>query len=200
MIRNETEYKEAVERVAQETARLKEERTKLLEMGFAKEEIKRALDPMRSFHEQLKEEVQSYERLKRGEFEELRNLEGVGRLLIALRIARGVAQRELATTAGRCGAPPQLIMGFFRTSRGNRGSRERTWTTLDSCHWPIRLHMNYNRMSEIDSLVPACEFKNRAENEHDHAIPSSGRRAGAQSRRAGRYRTQTSVKPGADGG
>ena len=100
MIRNETEYREAVERVAQETARLKEERAKLLEMGLAKEEIKRALDPLRSFHEQLKEEVASYERLKRGEFEELRNFEGVGRLLIALRIARGVSQRELADRLG----------------------------------------------------------------------------------------------------
>jgi len=100
MIRNESEYKEAVERVAQESARLKEERVKLQEMGLSKEEIKRALDPLRSFHEQLKEEVESYERLMRGEFEELRNFEGVGRLLIALRIAKGVTQRELAEPLG----------------------------------------------------------------------------------------------------
>ncbi len=96
MIRNENEYKEAVERVAEETARLKKEQAKLQEMGLAKDEIKRALDPVRSFHQQLKEEVMSYERLKRGEFEELRNFEGVGRLLIALRIAKGMSQRELA--------------------------------------------------------------------------------------------------------
>jgi hypothetical protein len=100
MIRNETEYKEAVERVAEEAARLKEERAKLQEMDLTKEEIKRALDPVRSFHEQLKEEVESYERLKRGEFEELRNFEGVGRLLIALRIAKGVSQRDLAERLG----------------------------------------------------------------------------------------------------
>jgi len=96
MIRNESEYNEAFERVAQETTRLKMERAKLQEMGLSNEEIKRALDPMRSFHEQLKEEVESYERLKRGEFEELRNFEGVGRLLVAVRIAKGVSQRELA--------------------------------------------------------------------------------------------------------
>ena len=100
MIRNETEYKEAVERVAEEAARLKEERAKLQEMDLSKEEIKRALDPVRSFHEQLKEEVESYERLKRGEFEELRNFEGVGRLLIALRIAKGISQRDLAERLG----------------------------------------------------------------------------------------------------
>lgn len=96
MIRNEGEYKEAVERVAQETARLKDERAKLQEVGLSLEEIKRALDPLRSFREQLKEEVESYERLKRGEFDELRNFNGVGRLLIALRIAKGMSQRELA--------------------------------------------------------------------------------------------------------
>ncbi|HEV2970516.1 MAG TPA: helix-turn-helix transcriptional regulator [Pirellulales bacterium] len=100
MIRNETEYREAVERVAEETARIKEERAKLQEKGLSKEDIKRALDPMRSFHEQLKEEIESYERLMRGEFEELHNFEGAGRLLIALRIAKGVSQRELAERLG----------------------------------------------------------------------------------------------------
>ena len=100
MIRNESEYQEAVERMSKEAARLKEERTKLQEMELSKEEIKRALDPLRSFHEQLKEALDSYERLQRGEFEELRNFEGVGRLLIALRIAKGVSQRELAERLG----------------------------------------------------------------------------------------------------
>lgn len=100
MIRNETEYKEAVKRVAEEQSRLKEQRAKLAETDLSKEEIKRVLDPMRSFHEQLKEEVESYERLKRGEFEEIRNFEGVGRLLIALRISQGLSQRELAERLG----------------------------------------------------------------------------------------------------
>ena len=100
MIRNETEYQEAVGRMVAEAARLKEERAKLQGMDFSKEEIKRAMDPLRSFHEQLKEEVESYEKLKRGEFEELRNFDGVGRLLIALRIAKGVSQRVLAGRLG----------------------------------------------------------------------------------------------------
>jgi Holliday junction resolvasome RuvABC DNA-binding subunit len=96
MIRNENEYREAVQRATDEAARIKAERAKLQAMGFSKEEIKRAVDPVKTFHEQLKEEIQSYERLLRGEFEELRNFNGLGRLLIALRIAQGVSQRELA--------------------------------------------------------------------------------------------------------
>ncbi len=100
MIRNEQEYKEAVQRLGDEEIRLKDQRVKLQELDLSKEEIKRVLDPIRSFHEQLKEEVGSYERLKRGEFEELSNFEGLGRLLIALRIAQGLNQRELAEQLG----------------------------------------------------------------------------------------------------
>ncbi len=100
MIRSENEYQEAVVRLKEEASRIKEQQKQLQTMDLSKEEIKRVLDPVRSFHEQLKEEVTSYERLKRGEFDEIRNFEGVGRLLIALRIAQGLSQRELAERIG----------------------------------------------------------------------------------------------------
>jgi DNA-binding Xre family transcriptional regulator len=100
MIRSETEYQEAVKRAGEEAARLKEQHAKLKELDLSKEEIKRALDPMRSFHEQLQEEIGSYERLKRGEFDEVQNFEGLGRLFVALRIAKGISQRELAERLG----------------------------------------------------------------------------------------------------
>ena len=96
MIRNETEYQEASARLAEERQRLSEHRTRLREAGLVDDEIKRVVDPMESFHLQLQEEVQSYERLRRGEFPELDNLRGLGHLLITLRIAQGISQRELA--------------------------------------------------------------------------------------------------------
>jgi DNA-binding XRE family transcriptional regulator len=96
MIRNETEYQEAVARLSDEQKRLKEHRKRLKDTGLTAEEIKRVMDPMESFHLQFKEEVDSYERLKRGEFEELDNLRGLSHLLISLRIAQGISQRELA--------------------------------------------------------------------------------------------------------
>jgi len=96
MIRNETEYQEASARLADERNRLAEHRARLQEAGLKEEEIKRAIEPMESFHLQLKEEVESYERLKRGEFEELENFRRFGTLLISLRIAKGISQRELA--------------------------------------------------------------------------------------------------------
>lgn len=96
MIRNETEYKEAVNRLTEERRRLNEHRVRLKESGLSDDEMKRVLDPIESFHQQLREEVESYERLLRGEFHEIENLRGLGHLLISVRIAQGVSQRELA--------------------------------------------------------------------------------------------------------
>ena len=96
MIRNETEYQEAATRLTDERNRLADHRARLKKAGLSKEEIKRGVDPMESFHLQLEEEVESYERLKRGEFDDLDNLRGLGQLLISLRISQGVSQRELA--------------------------------------------------------------------------------------------------------
>jgi DNA-directed RNA polymerase specialized sigma subunit len=100
MIRNEKEYREAVERIAREKERLGEQKAALEAMGLGADDVKRALDPMRSFHEQLEEEVSSHERLKRGEFDEILNLRGLGQLLVSLRIAQGLNQRELAERLG----------------------------------------------------------------------------------------------------
>jgi DNA-binding Xre family transcriptional regulator len=100
MIRNDHEYEEAVNRIKEEKKRMTAEKARLTKEGLTSAEVKRALDPMRSFHMQLEEEVEGYEKLKRGEFEELLNFQGMGRMLIALRIHRGMSQRELAQKLG----------------------------------------------------------------------------------------------------
>lgn len=100
MIRNEAEYQEATRRLSDERERLDALTQRLREEARTDAEIKRVTDPMRSFHLQLAEEVESYERLCRGQFSEIQNLHGLGRLLIGLRISRGMAQRELAEKLG----------------------------------------------------------------------------------------------------
>jgi ribosome-binding protein aMBF1 (putative translation factor) len=100
MIRNENEYRGAVGRLAEEKKRIKAQRAELKKIGLGSSEIKRAIDPILSFHQQLEEEVLSYERLKRGEYDELSDLRGVGHLLISVRIAQGLTQRELADRLG----------------------------------------------------------------------------------------------------
>ena len=96
MIRNESEYQEACERLAQERNRLTEHAARLRDQGHNRAELKRLLDPLRSFHLQLEEEVESYERLQRRELTEIENLLGLGRILIGARIALGLTQRGLA--------------------------------------------------------------------------------------------------------
>jgi hypothetical protein len=66
MIRSETEYQEASARLAEERNRLTDHRARLKEAGLGDEEIKRVIDPIASFQLQLQEEVESFERLKRG--------------------------------------------------------------------------------------------------------------------------------------
>ena len=96
MIRTEAEYREALTRLAAERQRLRDQDRDLRAEGLSPAARKRVLDPLRSFHEQLAEEVTSYERLQRGDVGELENLHGLGRLLIALRLAHGLTQRDLA--------------------------------------------------------------------------------------------------------
>ncbi|WP_417729740.1 helix-turn-helix domain-containing protein [Rosistilla oblonga] len=96
MIRNEQEYREASERIEAERNRLDAHRKSLSESGLGDTELTRAMEPLVSFHEQLREEVTHYENLKRGVFPDLQNLRGLGVLLVSLRIARGITQRELA--------------------------------------------------------------------------------------------------------
>jgi DNA-binding Xre family transcriptional regulator len=100
MIRTESEYQEALSRLKAEKARLQEQRAKLKNEGLSPDQVRLALEPMESFHLQLVEEVEAYERLKRGDLGEIENLHGLGRMLIALRIARGISQTELATRLG----------------------------------------------------------------------------------------------------
>jgi ribosome-binding protein aMBF1 (putative translation factor) len=144
MIRNETEYQEASVRLAEEKTRLAEHCGRLREAGLTDMEIKRVIDPMESFHLQLQEEVESYERLRRGEFDDLDNLHGLGHLLISTRIAQGISQRELAR---------RLEVHESQVSRDERNeyfgiTLERAVRVLDALN--VRLHSKV----EIEPLRP----------------------------------------------
>ena len=96
MIRNDKEYREATARVDAEKKRLAGHAEAWREQGYSAAEVAKLLEPLESFHRQLIEEVESYERLTRGHFSEFENLHGLGQVLIGVRIARGMTQRELA--------------------------------------------------------------------------------------------------------
>jgi DNA-binding Xre family transcriptional regulator len=100
MIRTDQEYELTRQKLADQEDRVRQQAAQLKAMGIDKDGIKRVLDPIRSFSAQLQDEIDTYERLKRGEFPEIENFDGMGQLLIALRISKGITQRELAQRMG----------------------------------------------------------------------------------------------------
>jgi ribosome-binding protein aMBF1 (putative translation factor) len=100
MIRTEAEYQEARRRLAEGARHLKAQQREFERLAKSRVESRRGLAPLVTFHQQLKEEVQCYERLRRGDKKELANFEALGEILIALRIVSGLTQRQLADRLG----------------------------------------------------------------------------------------------------
>ncbi len=100
MIRNEREYQEAVRRLKDDRTFLIAQRHTLQELALGPDEIERAMGPALSFHAQLVEEVEWYDRVRRRDVETIHSLTAIGRLLIAARIANGLTQQELAERLG----------------------------------------------------------------------------------------------------
>ena len=65
MIKTEKEYNEARKRLAVEQNMIEEQQIKLKKAGLTKNQLNLAIDPLRSFVFQLKEEIEEYERSKR---------------------------------------------------------------------------------------------------------------------------------------
>src|SRR5436190_629296 len=100
MIRNEAEYQEALRRLRQDQQFAAGQRQALVDAGLSSEEVERAMQPLCSFHAQLEEEVDWYEDVRRGNLRPVQSLTQIGRLLIALRIFKGLTQKQLADLLG----------------------------------------------------------------------------------------------------
>lgn len=99
MIRSENEYQMVVARLAEEQAQLSLHAAGLRGMGLPVEQLERAMEPLLTFHLQLQDEVVAYERIKRGELP-VYSFDEFGKLLTALRISKGLNQRQLAEKLG----------------------------------------------------------------------------------------------------
>lgn len=96
MIRTDAEYQDALRRLQQDRGVIQAQREALGALSLSADEVERALEPTFSFHEQLREEVEVYERMRRGDITPVESLSDIGRVLIGLRVARGITQRQLA--------------------------------------------------------------------------------------------------------
>ena len=96
MIRTEAEHSATQLRLEEGERQMKAQQSELEKLDLSKAEIRRGMAPVLTFHEQLRDEVQTYERLRRGDKKELAILQELGQTLIGLRIVSGLTQRELA--------------------------------------------------------------------------------------------------------
>jgi transcriptional regulator with XRE-family HTH domain len=100
MIRTESEYRKALERLEQDREHIRAQRGYLEGLNIDADGVERAMQPVLSFHKQLEEEIETFDQMRRGELPTLHNLSDIGRWLIGVRIARGLSQRELAALLG----------------------------------------------------------------------------------------------------
>jgi DNA-binding XRE family transcriptional regulator len=100
MILTELEYRNTKKQIAEYEQKELEQIQALKEKGLSDTQIEFVLSPSRSQIAQMKWEVEEYERYKRGDFSNIAHAAGIGRLLIAMRIYRGLTQAELAQRLG----------------------------------------------------------------------------------------------------
>lgn len=156
MIRNDSEYREALRRIESERQSLAEHEAKLKGMGFSPEEVARGMSPLEVFHQQFVEKVEDYARAKRGDLGGFREVRDLGRLLIAARIASGMSQRALAQKLG---------VNESQVSRDERNeyssvTLERTCLVLEAVGAEVTLKSRIRRPASED-LVLQMEYEPR---------------------------------------
>lgn len=100
MIKNESAYQKATEKLKQDNVFIANEEKRFKEMGLNEEQIDLAIQPLISFHEQLSDEIKYYEKVKRGSFNPIHKFTEIGKTLIAYRIYIGMSQQKLAKELG----------------------------------------------------------------------------------------------------
>jgi len=96
MIKTDSAYGKALERLQADREFLAQQESLLQGEGLSPEEIDQVMAAQRTFVNQLRDEVAWYESVRRGDQHPVYTLRDLGRLLIGLRIASGLSQRELA--------------------------------------------------------------------------------------------------------
>jgi DNA-directed RNA polymerase specialized sigma subunit len=149
MIRTDAEYQDALKRLQQDRAVAETQRERLLDMDLTEPEIARALEPALAFHDQLREEVDAYERMRRGDITPIESLMDIGRVLVGLRIARGLTQRQLAEL---------MSVSESQVSRDERNdyhgiTLERAQRIVRALQGKVRVQVEV--LDENDSLIPA---------------------------------------------
>jgi transcriptional regulator with XRE-family HTH domain len=164
MIKTQREYEEALKRIKHNREVAALQRQKLEEADLSPEEVALAMEPLLSFHAQLIEEVRWYENVRARNFETLSRLTDLGRLLIALRIANGLTQRDLAERLG---------VSETQVSRDERNdyhgiTLERAQRILEALHESVSTTVQKRHVGEAAASIEDIEQPAMADL-HQHA-------------------------------
>jgi DNA-binding transcriptional regulator YiaG len=99
MIRSKREYETSLMKLKQNDEAIAKQKKQLENMNLSEVDMDLILSPMLNFRNQLKKEIETYERIKAQDWPlilSLADFHNMGRFLIALRIAFGLTQKELA--------------------------------------------------------------------------------------------------------
>lgn len=100
MIRTEREYEEAQKRLAEVRDYAEKQRACFEAMSLPQEHVELAMSPTLAFLDSMQGEISWYEQARKAKIRPLPNLTSIGLSLIALRIAKGLTQRQLAERLG----------------------------------------------------------------------------------------------------
>jgi ribosome-binding protein aMBF1 (putative translation factor) len=100
VIRNPTELQECRKRLRAERQRRADYAAQLEAVGLPREDLAHAIEPVEAFVNQLQDAIHEYERAQRSDVSSVSDLRDLGRCLVALRVASGLTQRELAAKLG----------------------------------------------------------------------------------------------------
>lgn len=100
MIKNLAQYERTQRKIEKLKGYVKRLQKDLISKGLPEKEILFAIQPQEFFIAQMQDELDEYDHIKQGQIREIYSIEYIGRLLIALRCAKNMSQRELAERLG----------------------------------------------------------------------------------------------------
>lgn len=100
MIKNSAQYERTKRKIEKLKGYVEHLSRDLIAKALPEDEIRFALQPQEFFIAQMQDELDEYDHIKQGQIREIYSIESIGRLLIALRCAKNVSQRELAERLG----------------------------------------------------------------------------------------------------
>jgi plasmid maintenance system antidote protein VapI len=159
LIKTEREYQIALRRLKAEKETVEQQRRGLEREGFSREQIERGMAPLLSFHQQHVEEIEWYEKVKRQDFRTLSSISQIGHLLIALRVASGLSQKDLAKCLDVC--EPQVSRDERNEYRGI--TKERILRILDVFGVRVKTHVELDHpLTRKRILAAASSIKKDA--------------------------------------